>query len=99
MEAATAEAINSRLDDIAEQLASIQASLKLNARPPSPRCSWMPLAAAATALKFTSAKALRRAIDRGRIPMRYVRDDSSSEGVRRKLSVDVEGYSSHLRHK
>ena len=99
MEAATAEAINSRLDDIAAQLASIQASLKLNARPPSPRFLWLPLGAAAVALNFSSAKALRRAIDLGRIPMRYVRDDSSSEGVRRKLSVDVEGYSSHLRHK
>jgi hypothetical protein len=95
----TAEAINKRLDDIGEQLAMIQASLQLHARPSNPKSNWLPMAAAADALHFSSAVALRKAIDRGRIPMKYVRDTSPADALRRKLLVDVEGYTSHLRHK
>jgi hypothetical protein len=50
-------------------------------------------------LQFSSAKALRGAIDRGTIPPNFVRDTNEDSTKRRRLLVDVEGYASHLRHK
>jgi len=96
---AAAEAINRRLDDIAEQLDRLLASFQLHARPSNPKSLWLPLPAAAEALRFPSAKALRGAIDRGTIPPKFVRDTNEDSSKRRRLLVDVEGYASHLRHK
>jgi len=96
---AAAEAINRRLDEIAEQLDRLLASFQLHARPSNPKCLWLPLPAAAEALRFSSAKALRGAIDRGTIPPKFVRDTNEDSSKRRRLLVDVEGYASHLRHK
>jgi hypothetical protein len=96
---AAAEAINKRLDDIAEQLDRLLASFQLHARPSNPKSLWLPLPAAAEALRFSSAKALRGAIDRGTIPPKFVRDTNEDSSKRRRLQVDVEGYALHLRHK
>jgi len=96
---AAAEAINKRLDEIAEQLDRLLASFQLHARPTSPKSLWLPLPAAAGVLQFTSAKALRGAIDRGTIPPKFVRDTNEDSSKRRRLLVDVEGYALHLRHK
>jgi hypothetical protein len=96
---AAAEAINKRLDDIAEQLDRLLAGFQLHARPSNPKSLWLPLPAAAEVLRFSSAKALRGAIDRGTIPPKFVRDTNEDSSKRRRLLVDVEGYASHLRHK
>jgi hypothetical protein len=96
---AAAEAINKRLDEIAEQLDRLLASFQLHARPSNPKSLWLPLPAAAEALRFSSPKALRGAIDRGTIPPNFVRDTNEDSSKRRRLLVDVEGYASHLRHK
>jgi hypothetical protein len=95
---AAAEAINQRLDDIAEQLAMLQASLQLHAMPTKARSPWLPLAAAAEALHYKSTAALLNAIDRGRIPLKFVKDTNGVGDKRRKLLVNVEGYASHLRN-
>jgi hypothetical protein len=91
-------------DDPSQHLAAIYHELRcLNARldlqPSKPKSPWLPLADAAKALHFTSARALRAAIDRGRIPPQFVSATTSDTGKRRTLYVDVEGFSSHLRHK
>jgi hypothetical protein len=96
---AAAEAINKRLDEIAEQLDRLLASFQLHARPSNPKSLWLPLPAAAEALRFSSPKALRGAIDRGTIPPNFVRDTNEDSSKRRRLLVDVEGYALHLRHK
>ena len=89
--------ISQQLNLIYEQLNLIQARLELK-----PRLSispWLPLAEAARALHFSNARALRAAIDRGRIPPQFVSATTGESGKRRTLYVDVEGFASHLRNK
>ena len=91
-------------DDPSQYLAAIYQELRrLNARldlqPSKPNSPWLPLAEAANALHFPSPRALRAAIDRGRIPPQFVSATTGDTGKRRTLYVDVEGFSSHLRHK
>jgi hypothetical protein len=84
-------------DLISAQLNLIQARLELKPRLSS--SPWLPLAEAAKALHFPSARALRTAIDRGRIPPQFVSATVGETGKRRTLYVDVEGFASHLRNK
>ena len=89
--------LNKRLDLISAQLSVIQARLELK---PTLRSSpWLPLAEAAEALHFPSAKALRSAIERGRIPSELVSATTGETGKRRTLYVDVEGCANYLRNK
>ena len=89
--------LNKRLDLISAQLSVIQARLELK---PTLRSSpWLPLAEAAEALHFPSAKALRSAIERGRIPAELVSATTGETGKRRTLYVDVEGFANYLRNK
>jgi hypothetical protein len=89
--------LNKRLDLISAQLSVIQARLELK---PTLRSSpWLPLAEAAEALHFPSAKALRSAIERGRIPSELVSATTGETGKRRTLYVDVEGFANYLRNK
>ncbi len=90
------DAINRRLDLISAQLQRIYAQLEF--KPSKPVSPWLPLTDAAKALHFKSSRALRAAIDRGRIPPQFVRATLGETGKRRTLYVDVEGYASHLRH-
>ncbi len=82
-------------DLISAQLRLIQARLELKPRLSS--SPWLPLAEAARALHFPSSRALRAAIDRGRIPPQFVSATTGDTGKRRTLYVDVEGFSTHLR--
>jgi hypothetical protein len=50
-------------------------------------------------MQLPSARALRVAIDRGRIPPQFVSATTGDTGKRRTLYVDVEGFASHLRNK
>ena len=84
-------------DLISAQLSVIQARLELKPRLSS--SPWLPLAEAARALHFPSSRALRAAIDRGRIPPQFVSATTGNTGKRRTLYVDVEGFASHLRNK
>ncbi|MCP9796213.1 hypothetical protein [Cyanobium sp. Lug-B] len=84
-------------DLISAQLNVIQARLELKPRLSS--SPWLPLAEAARALHFPSSRALRAAIDRGRIPPQFVSATTGNTGKRRTLYVDVEGFASHLRNK
>jgi hypothetical protein len=89
--------IKQQLDLISAQLNVIQARLDLKPRLSS--SPWLPLAEAAKALHFPSSRALRVAIDRGRIPPQFVSATTGETGKRRTLYVDVEGFASHLRNK
>jgi hypothetical protein len=89
--------IKQQLDVITAQLNLIQARLELKPRISS--SPWLPLAEAARALHFPSSRALRIAIDRGRIPPQFVSATTGETGKRRTLYVDVEGFASHLRNK
>ena len=89
--------IKQQLDVITAQLNLIQARLELKPRISS--SPWLPLAEAARALHFPSSRALRIAIDRGRIPPQFVSSTTGETGKRRTLYVDVEGFASHLRNK
>ena len=89
--------ISEQLKLISAQLNLIQARLDLS--PSAAKSPWLPLAKAAQALHFPTATALRRAIDRGRIPTQFVSATTGATGKRRTLFVDVEGYASHLRNK
>jgi hypothetical protein len=89
--------IQQQLNLICAQLNVIQARLELKPRLSS--SPWLPLAEAARALHFPSSRALRAAIDRGRIPPQFVSATMGDTGKRRTLYVDVEGFASHLRHK
>jgi len=89
--------IKQQLNLICAQLDVIQARLELKPRLSS--SPWLPLAEAAKALHFPSSRALRVAIDRGRIPPQFVSATTGETGKRRTLYVDVEGFASHLRHK
>ena len=89
--------IRQQLDLISAQLNVIQARLELKPRLSS--SPWLPLSDTAKALHFPSARALRVAIDRGRIPPQFVSATTGDTGRRRTLSVDVEGFASHLRNK
>jgi hypothetical protein len=93
----TEDDLSHRLERISAQLQQIQARLDL--QPSKPKSPWLPLADAAKALHFTSARALRAAIDRGRIPPQFVSATTGDTGKRRTIYVDVEGFSSHLRNK
>lgn len=93
----TEDDLSHRLDRISAQLQQIQARLEF--MPTKPKSPWLPLAEAANALHFPSPRALRAAIDRGRIPPQFVSATTGDTGKRRTLYVDVEGFSSHLRHK
>ncbi len=92
-----AEDIKQQLNLICAQLNVIQARLDLKPRLSS--SPWLPLAEAAKALHFPSSRALRTAIDRGRIPPQFVSATVGETGKRRTLYVDVEGFASHLRNK
>ncbi|MEY4802656.1 MAG: hypothetical protein RLZZ274_1387 [Cyanobacteriota bacterium] len=89
--------IKQQLNLICAQLNVIQARLEL--KPTLSSSPWLPLAEAAAALHFPSARALRVAIDRGRIPPQFVSATTGGSGKRRTLYVDVEGFASHLRNK
>lgn len=89
--------IRQQLNLICAQLNVIQARLDLKPRLSS--SPWLPLAEAARALHFPSARALRMAIDRGRVPSQFVSATTGDTGKRRTLYVDVEGFASHLRNK
>ena len=89
--------IKQQLDLICAQLHVIQARLEL--KPKASDSPWVPLAQAAQALRFTSSRALRTAIDRGRIPPQFVSCTRGDSGKRRTLYVDVNGFASHLRNK
>jgi hypothetical protein len=91
-----ADDIKQPLNLICAQLNVIQARLELKPTLSSPL---LPLAEAARALHFPSARALRMAIDRGRIPPQFVSATTGDTGKRRTLYVDVEGFASHLRSK
>jgi hypothetical protein len=93
----TEDDLSHHLERISAQLQQIQARLDL--QPSKPKSPWLPLADAAKALHFTSARALRAAIDRGRIPPQFVSATTGDTGKRRTIYVDVEGFSSHLRNK
>lgn len=89
--------IQQQLATINDLLRQIQARLELGSnKPVSP---WLPLPDAARPLHFKSSRALRTAIDRGRIPPQFVRATLGETGKRRTLYVDVEGFTSHLRNK
>lgn len=92
-----ADGIKQQLDLICAQLNLIQARLEL--KPKRSTSPWLPLAEAAQALHFPSTRALRAAIDRGRIPPQFVSATMGETGRRRTLYVDVEGFASHLRNK
>lgn len=89
--------IQQQLNLICAQLNVIQARLELKPRLSS--SPWLPLTEAAKALHFPSSRALRVAIDRGRIPPQFVSATTGETGRRRTLYVDVEGFASHLRNK
>lgn len=89
--------IKQQLDLICAQLHVIQARLEL--QPKASNSPWVPLAQAARALRFPSNRALRTAIDRGRIPPQFVTCTMGESGKRRTLYVDVDGFASHLRNK
>ncbi|KEF41305.1 MAG: hypothetical protein ER33_12035 [Cyanobium sp. CACIAM 14] len=89
--------ITQLFDLISAQLNLIQARLDLKPRLSS--SPWLPLAEAARALHFPSSRALRAAINRGRIPTQFVSATTGESGKRRTLYVDVEGFASHLRNK
>lgn len=91
------DGIKQQLDLICAQLSLIQARLELKPRPSS--SPWLPLGEAAHALHFPSSRALRAAIDRGRIPPQFVSATMGETGRRRTIHVDVEGFASHLRNK
>ena len=93
----TPDDIKQQLNLICAQLSVIQARLDLKPRQSS--SPWLPLAEAAKALHFPSSRALRAAIDRGRIPPQFVSATTGETGRRRTLYVDVEGFASHLRNK
>ena len=93
----TTDDIGHLLNLICTQLNVIQARLEL--KPKASNSPWLPLAEAARALHFPSGRALRAAIDRGRIPSQFVSATTGKTGRRRTLYVDVEGFSSHLRNK
>jgi hypothetical protein len=92
-----ADDIRQQLNLICAQLNVIQARLEL--KPTLSSSPWLPLTEAARALHFPSARALRVAIDRGRIPPQFVSAPTGDTGKRRTLYVDVEGFASHLRNK
>ena len=75
----------------------LQARLEL--KPTLSSSPWLPLSEAARAQHFPSARALRVAIDRGRIPPQFVSATTGDPGRRRTLHEDVEGFASHLRNK
>ena len=91
------EDIQQTLNLICAQLNVIQARLEL--KPTIKSSPWLPLAEAAQALHFPSTRALRVAIDRGRIPSQFISTTTGETGRRRTLYVDVEGFASHLRNK
>jgi len=92
-----ADDIRQQLNLICAQLNVIQARLEL--KPTLSSSPWLFLSEAARALRFPSARALRVAIDRGRIPPQFVSATTGVTGKRRTLYVDVEGFASHLRNK
>ena len=92
------------IKEITAQLAQLSAQLKLlsdqNQSLRNSRINpWLPLEEAATALHFRSRRALRAAIDRGRIPPQFVSSTTGNSGKRRTLYVDVQGFASHLSNK
>ena len=89
------ETTNKLLELIVAQLSQIQTNLELNPR--ASNSPWVPLKEAATALHFCSTKALRIAIDRGRIPHQFVSATYGESGKRRTLYIDVQGFSAYLR--
>lgn len=91
------EDIKQQLNLISAQLNVIQARLEL--KPTLSSSPWLPLSEAAKALHFPSSRALRTAIDRGRIPPQFVSATVGDTGKRRTLYVDVEGFASHLLNK
>ena len=92
-----ADDIKPQLNLISAQLNVIQARLEL--KPTLSSSPWLPLSEAAKALHFPSSRALRVAIDRGRIPPQFVSATTGATGRRRTIYVDVEGFASHLRNK
>lgn len=92
-----ADDIKQQLNLICAQLNVIQARLDL--KPTRSSSPWLPLSEAARALHYPSARALRMAINRGRIPSQFVSATTGDTGRRRTLYVDVEGFASHLRDK
>lgn len=89
--------MSKRLDLISAQLSVIQARLEIKSAPK--KSPWVPLAEAAEALHFSSAKSLRTAIARGRVPAQLVSATTGETGRRRTLYVDVEGFANYLRNK
>ena len=92
-----ADDIRQQLNLICAQLNVIQARLELKPRLSS--SPWLPLSESAKARHFPSTRALRIAINRGRIPPQFVSATTGDTGKRRTLYVDVEGFASHLRNK
>jgi hypothetical protein len=90
-----ADEIKQQLSLICAQLNVIEARLML--KPSLSSSPLLPLAEAAVALHFPSSRALRIAIDRGRIPPQFVSATTGETGRRRTIYVDVEGFVSHLR--
>ena len=86
---------NQLLELIVAQLTQIQTNLELS--PSTSKSPWVPLKEAATALHFCSPKALRIAIDRGRIPHQFVSATYNEIGNRRTFYIDVPGFSAYLR--
>jgi len=86
-----------KLDLVCTLLQQVLAKLEL--QPVSGSSPWLPLRQAANALHYSSPRALRMAINRGRIPSQFVRSTVGKTGRRRTLYVDVEGFASHLRDK
>jgi hypothetical protein len=92
-----ADDIRQQLNLICAHLNVIQARLEL--KPALSSSPWLPLREAARALHVPSARALRLAIGRGRIPPQCVSATTGVTGKRRTLYVDVDGFASHLRNK
>jgi len=71
---------------------------KLNLKPPKAVSPFIPVEEAAKRLHYRNADRLKDEIRRGEIPTQFVRWTTGPKGERRRYSVDVDGYISHLRH-
>ncbi|MCP9819824.1 hypothetical protein KBZ18_10000 [Synechococcus sp. Cruz-9H2] len=89
--------VSRRLDLISAQLTQLEARLQL-APARNSKSPWLPIAVAAGALHYSSTRALRAAINRGRIPTQFVRAVPGPSGKRHTIYIDVEAFASHLRH-
>lgn len=91
------EPIEQKIDQLfslMEQLLALH-----NLKPAKPVNPFLPLAEASVAMGYSSPRALRVAITRGKIPPKFVTWTLGEQGMRRRYLVDVNGYYAHLGHK